>query len=69
MERVVMDSEKNPNLIYFVIAGGFIILLAIAFFVYFVWKRKKNNKIKKQKIEDMRLKRKQVYLLYLLIRK
>ena len=69
MERVVMDSEKNPNLIYFVIAGGFIILLAIAFFVYFVWKRKKNNKIKKQKIEDMRLKRKQVYLLYILIRK
>ena len=63
MERVVMDSEKNPNLIYFVIAGGFIILLAIAFLVYFVWKRKKNNKIKKQKIEDMRLKRKQVYLL------
>ena len=63
MERVVIDSEENPNLIYFVIAGGFIILLAIAFLVYFVWKRKKNNKIKKQKIEDMRLKRKQVYLL------
>ena len=63
MERVVIDSEENPNLIYFVIAGGFIVLLAIAFLVYFVWKRKKNNKIKKQKIEDMRLKRKQVYLL------
>ena len=62
MERVVIDSEENPNLIYFVIAGGFIVLLAIAFLVYFVWKRKKNNKIKKQKIEDMRLKRKQVYL-------
>jgi len=59
MERVVMNSEDDPNLIYFVIAGGFIILLAIAFFAYFIWKRKKNNKIKKAKQEDLRLKRKQ----------
>ena len=64
MERVVMNSEDDPNLIYFVIAGGFIILLAIAFFAYFIWKRKKNNKIKKAKQEDLRLKRKQVYHLY-----